>query len=68
MKANSEFDATRGGYLLRSYSNAYGEGTDFYDADEPNHYIGRVNGYSPSEIEEMSEDEFQEILEDNYIN
>jgi hypothetical protein len=71
-----DFDTTRGGYGLRYFFNAGydkktnqcdAEGTDFYDEDEPDHYIGSVYGKTPSEIEEMTESEFYQLLEDNYI-
>lgn len=70
-----EFEATRGGYGLRYYFNAGTdkvtcktdeEGTEFYD-EENGEYIGNAEGYTPSELVEMSEGEFQQVLEDNYI-
>ena len=73
---HAEFDATRGGYGLRYFFNAGldketmqcdAEGTDFYDEDDTEHYIGRAYGVTPDEIEEMTEGEFQQLLEDNYI-
>lgn len=73
---HEEFDATRGGYGLRYFFNAGldketcqcdTEGTNFYDEDDPEHYIGSVYGKTPSEIEEMTEGEFQQLLEDNYL-
>lgn len=72
----SEFDGERGGYALRYYFNAGinkktcvcdEEGTDIYDANDTDHYIGCVSGYSPSELMAMSEDEFYAVLEENYI-
>lgn len=70
-----KFDTTRGGYGLRYFFNAGldkrtgicdEEGTEFYDEDTEE-YIGQVSGVSPEEIEEMTEEEFQNLLEDNYI-
>lgn len=70
-----DFDATRGGYGLRYFFNAGlnretlacdEEGTEFYDEDT-GEYIGQVSGYIPSELEEMTDNEFWKILEDNYI-
>ena len=70
-----EFAATRGGYGLRYFFNAGlnkqtgicdEEGTEFYD-EENGEYIGQVNNITPSELVEMGEGEFQQVLEDNYI-
>ena len=70
-----DFDATRGGYGLREFFNAGLNretmvcdemGTEFYDEDTGD-YIGQVNNLTPSEIEEMDEREFQNLLEENYI-
>lgn len=69
------FDTTRGGYGLRYFFNAGldkrtgicdEEGTEFYDEDT-GEYIGQASGVSPDEIEEMTEEEFQDLLADNYI-
>ena len=70
-----DFETTRGGYGLRYFFNAGlnretgvcdEEGTEFYD-DETGEYVGQVENLTPSEIEEMGESEFQQLLEDNYI-
>lgn len=42
------------------------EGTEFYDEDT-GEYIGNVEGYTPEELIEMDEGEFQRVLEDNFI-
>ena len=72
---HKDFNATRGGYGLRYFFNAGlnretcicdEEGTEFYDEDTGD-YIGQVNNITPEEIEEMTEEEFQQLLEDNYI-
>lgn len=66
----------RGGYRMRYFFNAGldkrtgvcdAEGTDFYDADDEDHYIGSAYGVTPTELVEMDEEEFQQVLEDNYI-
>ena len=71
-----KFDSIRNGYGLRYFFNAGldkrtgicdEEGTEFYDEDT-NEYIGQVNGVTPTEIEEMDETAFQQLLEDNYIS
>ena len=71
----AEFDSTRGGYGLRYFFNAGTdkrtgitdeEGTDFYD-EETGQFIGEVSGITPTDIEEMSEEEFSNLLYDNYI-
>lgn len=73
--AKVNFEATRGGYGLRYFFNAGldkrtgvcdAEGTEFYDEDT-GEYIGEVGGYTPEEIEEMTEEEFTKLLDDNYI-
>lgn len=70
-----DFDETRGGYGLRYYFNAGTdkrtlktdeEGTEFYD-ESTGEYIGNAEGYTPDELVEMSESEFQSVLEENYI-
>ena len=70
-----EFDITRGGYGLRYFFNAGTdrrmgktdeEGTEFYDEDTCE-YIGQVEGYTPDEIEDMDEEDFRKLLEDNYL-
>lgn len=70
-----DFDATRGGYGLRYFFNAGldkrtgvcdEEGTDFFDEDT-NEWLGSVSGVTPDEIEEMGENEFQTLLEENYL-
>ena len=67
--------AFRGGYGMRAFFNAGlnretlmcdEEGTDFYDEDTLE-YIGSVSGYTPMEIEEMTEEEFCKLLEDYNI-
>lgn len=69
------FDETRGGYGLRYYFNAGTdkrtlktdeEGTEFYD-EETGKFIGTAEGYTPDELLEMDEDEFQQVLEENFI-
>ncbi len=42
------------------------EGTEFYDEDT-GEYVGNVEGYTPEELVEMDESEFQSVLNDNYI-
>ena len=73
--AKEDMDTFRGGYGLRSYFNAGlnretlmcdEEGTDFYDADTLD-YVGSVCGVSPMDIEEMTEEEFYKLLEENDI-
>lgn len=73
--AKEDMNAFRGGYGLRTYFNAGlnretlildEEGTDFYDADTLE-YIGSVSWVSPAEIEEMTEEEFYKLLEENNI-
>ena len=70
-----EFEETRGGYGMRYYFNAGTdkrtlktdeEGTEFYDEDT-GEYVGNVEGYTPEELVEMDESEFQSVLNDNYI-
>ena len=70
-----KFDATRGGYGLRYYFNAGldkrtgicdEEGTTFYD-EETGQPIGEVSGITPDEIEDRTEDEFSQLLDDNYL-
>lgn len=70
-----EFEETRGGYGMRYYFNAGTdkrtlktdeEGTEFYDEDT-GEYVGSVEGYTPEELVEMDESEFQSVLNDNYI-
>ena len=70
-----DMDTFRGGYGLRYFFNAGfnretlicdEEGTDFYDEDTLE-YVGSVSGYSPTEIEEMTEEEFDKLLTDNNI-
>lgn len=69
------FDAARGGYHLRYFFNAGlnretlicdEEGTEFYD-EVSEEYIGQVDGYLPSDLMEMSDEEFWEILAENGI-
>ena len=70
-----EFDITRGGYGLRYFFNAGTdkrtlktdeEGTEFYD-EETGKFIGTAEGYTPDELLEMDENEFQQVLEENFI-
>jgi len=70
-----EFDTTRGGYGLRYFFNAGTdkvtgktdeEGTDVYDEDTGEH-IGQIDGYTPYELEDMGEGQFQKVLEENFI-
>ena len=75
MNYEYKFETSRGGYKMKYYFNAGlnnetgvcdEEGTDvFYEDTDA--YIGNIVGYTPSELEEMSESRFQEILEENYI-
>lgn len=69
------FEVTRGGYGLRYFFNAGTdkvtgktdeEGTEVYD-EETCEYIGTIEGYTPYELEEMGEGQFQRVLEDNFI-
>jgi len=70
------YDAVRGGYGMRYYFNAGTdkrtcktdeEGTEFYD-ENTDKFIGTVEGYAPYELEEMDEEKFQQILEENFID
>ena len=70
-----DFDVTRGGYGLRYFLNAGlnkqtcicdEEGTEFYD-EETGNYIGQVPNITPEEIEEMDEEDFARLLDDNYL-
>ena len=71
----TEFDYTRGGYGLRYFFNAGTdkktgitdeEGTIFCNEDT-GEVIGEVSGITPDEIIEMTEEDFSDLLYDNYI-
>lgn len=68
-------DITRGGYRFHYYFNAGvnkktciadEEGSDVFNEDT-DEYIGQISGVTPDEIEEMTETDFYNLLEDNYI-
>lgn len=60
-----DYEVTRGGYGL--IYNHKSHATEFYD-EISDAFIGDVKGKTPFEIEEMSEGDFQLMLEDNYIS
>lgn len=71
----TEFDYTRGGYGLRHFFNA---GTDkktgitdeectVFCNEDTGEIIGEVSGITPDEIIEMTEEDFSDLLFDNYI-
>ncbi len=66
---------TRGGYIFKDYFNAGlnkktgvcdEEGVDVYDEDS-NTFIDSIVGVSTDDVEMMDENEFIQLLEDNYI-
>ena len=59
-----EYEVTRGGYGL--IYNHKSHASEFYD-EATDLLIGDVKGVNPYEVEEMTEGDFQQMLEDNYI-